>query len=221
MLAHIRMTDSHKIGLAGVIPLVLLLGWFSAREPDARSRLPMAQEFASRLCALAVSGDEVATTLTFPRSDGTETPLNLVAWGLPSFRIRTTADGRSQREALSEAEKSEFATCIVENQGRYIWLTREMTDMTRSTSGEFVTYHALNGSGYVRLLNHQGSELADTVQNPLLREQLAPRYMEHLLLGFTTITYIGYEGEEIARELARIHANDTLHISLDGEVRDR
>ena len=57
----------------------------------------------------------------------------------------------------------------------------------------FVTYHALNGSGYVRLLNRQGREQADAVRdNPLLREQFAARYVEHMMIGFNTITYIGF-----------------------------
>ena len=155
-----------------------------------------AQTFASTMCAVAVAGIPDArqtSTIVFREPDGTERHLNLVAWGVPAFRIGTTASTRSQRESLSETEASESAMCIVESQGRYFWFTREMTEMARSDSGGFVTYHALNGSGYVRLLNRQGREQADAVRdNPLLREQFAARYVEHMMIGFNTITYIGF-----------------------------
>lgn len=196
MLIRIRVNDHHRIALAGAILLALLPGWLPAREPDAPVLLPVTQEVFSQFCATAVSGDREQTTLGLRLPDGTEWVVNLVAWGVPSFRIARYADGRSEREALSEGEAAGFATCIVESQGRYLWLTREMREMKRSVSGPFVTYHATDGLGYVRLLSRE-SEDTGLRDDPRFREQLAPRYMEHMMDGFQTMTYIGYEGGEI------------------------
>ena len=65
-----------------------------------------------------------------------------------------------------------------------------MTEVARSESGAYVTYHALNGSGYVRVLSLSMRRMADLLPENERRQQV--RYMEHLTLGFSTFTYIGY-----------------------------
>ena len=76
-----------------------------------------AQTAISSMCALVAPVDGQPTTLTFPLPDGRQASLNLVAQGVPAFRVTTTASGESERVRLSPAEAAESATCIVEAQG--------------------------------------------------------------------------------------------------------
>ena len=110
--------------------------------------------------------------------------------GVPSARVVTEDGGATRREVLTTEQQQEFIVRIVERDGRYFWVSREMTEMARAESGSFITYHALNGSGYVKVLALHVRRLVDQLPQSERRQQV--RYIEHLSLGFGTFTYIGY-----------------------------
>jgi hypothetical protein len=76
------------------------------------------------------------------------------------------------------------ATCMIHKKsGKYFWASRENKEMLRGTSGNFVTFTALDGSGYVKVVNPVGVSEQD--------KNLPVDYMEHLHIQLFTITYCG------------------------------
>ena len=68
--------------------------------------------------------------------------------------------------------------CVISRIGeQYYWASRENAEMVRLESGAFVTYVALNGSGYVRVVNPTLKSVA------ALMSQTEGKfdYVEHLL----------------------------------------
>ena len=74
--------------------------------------------------------------------------------------------------------------------GRYFWTSRKMTEMSRSESGVYITYTALNGSGFVKVYAEEMRRLIELLPEEDSRSEV--RYIEHVYLGLTTITYVGY-----------------------------
>ena len=92
---------------------------------------------------------------------------------------RTVLDGeQAQRTMLDSSSQSEFQIIIQRDGDRYFWKTREMKEPEIHQSGLFVTYQALDGSGYVRI------DSSANASSPV-------GYIEHLKLGLATITYQG------------------------------
>src|SRR5687767_9751177 len=60
-----------------------------------------------------------------------------------SFQLTTSRD-------LSPDESFEYSVRIVERRGKYYWASRGMKELIRSESGAYITFHAVDGSGYVR-----------------------------------------------------------------------
>ena len=93
---------------------------------------------------------------------------------------KTISDSkRTKRELLTDEDKEKSKVEITSINGAYYWTTRENTEMVRRVSGIFIIYVAINGSGYIKL---------DTTTN---------KFIEHVHLGLSTITYWGtYEVSE-------------------------
>jgi hypothetical protein len=106
--------------------------------------------------------------------------------GVPVVKV---SEGGTERvpETL-EREKAINLGCVVsEIRGKYYWATRENKEMVRYVSGAFVTYMAVDGSGYVRLI-HQSAKDAASLMSPT--EALFD-YVEHILIGLRSVTYYG------------------------------
>ena len=110
--------------------------------------------------------------------------------GFPNVRLLISNNGKFyvSSEVMESDDSTEHGVRIVERGGRYYWASREMTEMSKTVSGAFTTYVALNGSGYVRTGFDALEALASAVTN-----EDRPRvvYTEHLLNGFLSITYVG------------------------------
>jgi hypothetical protein len=92
---------------------------------------------------------------------------------------RTVLDGdQAQRTMLDSSSQSEFQVIIQKLDDRYFWKTREMKELEKHQSGIFVTYQAIDGSGYVRI------DSSADASSPT-------GYIEHQKLGLATITYQG------------------------------
>jgi len=75
---------------------------------------------------------------------------------------------------------------IAEENGQFYWASRRHVEMGAVRNGPFVTYLALNGTGYVRVFDRNLG--ADTQVTPT-EEQFD--YVEHILLGLRSVTYYG------------------------------
>jgi hypothetical protein len=89
-----------------------------------------------------------------------------------------------QRTLLDEDDQLEFRVVILKEGDRFFWKTREMKEVTRHRSGIFVTFQAVDGSGYVRV-ESSNAAMINLLGSPDIT------YIEHLKLGLNTITYQG------------------------------
>lgn len=91
--------------------------------------------------------------------------------------------------ALTPDEAFKFSVRILERRGRYYWASRDMREMTRHESGAYVTFTAIDGSGYVRVGVPMMLDLRDRLPDEQRRKEIG--YTEHLLTQFASITYFG------------------------------
>ncbi len=78
--------------------------------------------------------------------------------------------------------------CVISRIGNnYYWASRENTPLGSVESGAFVTFVAVNGSGYVRIIKPEMKKAASLMSET---EDLYD-YVEHLLIGLRSVTYYG------------------------------
>lgn len=106
--------------------------------------------------------------------------------GVPRTRISESGTDRMvERLSLEDAEES---ACVVRRDGnRYYWATRENIELRRHEHGTFVTFVAVDGSGYIRVFD----PAMRTMFDGLNESDGDYDYLEHFPLGLTTITYYG------------------------------
>ncbi len=106
--------------------------------------------------------------------------------GVPTIKISEGGTER-QPEPLNR-ETAVNLECVISRIGDdYYWASRENTEMVRLERGAFITYLAVNGSGYVRVI------APDMKRAAALMSETAAKfdYVEHLLIGLKSITYYG------------------------------
>ena len=129
------------------------------------------------------------------------TVLLLLVFAIPSWAedvfvgiplARTLLSGEQlQRTLIDKDDQLEFKVIIVKEGDRFFWKTREMKALTRHQSGLFVTYQALDGSGYVTV-DLSGGAIGEL---NVPGSSLDIGYLEHLKFGLNTITYQGRVSE--------------------------
>ncbi|HAJ77319.1 MAG TPA: hypothetical protein DCM64_12820 [Gammaproteobacteria bacterium] len=123
--------------------------------------------------------------LHLPHATGQE---QLIFEGLPSKRIERTTDN-THTATISGLESRSAAVRITKSGDNYFWESQNNTPMTKIGDGIYVTYLAIDGSGYVRTLNSTAREVYQR-QSPI--NQLGQTmYVEHILIGLDSITYYG------------------------------
>jgi hypothetical protein len=90
---------------------------------------------------------------------------------------------------LSDDEAFEYQVRILERQGKYYWASRGMKQLYRSESGVYITYHAVDGTGYVRVGSPMLLDLREKLPEETKRQEIG--YVEHLLTQFASVTYYG------------------------------
>lgn len=107
--------------------------------------------------------------------------------GVPSVKV-----SESGTERLPETIRRDNAVnlrCVVsEIDGKYYWATRGNKEMVRHASGAFVTYVAIDGSGYVRIVDPSAKGAASLMSPTEAKFD----YVEHLLVGLRSVTYYGH-----------------------------
>jgi hypothetical protein len=107
---------------------------------------------------------------------------DVVFAGTPDTRV-VVSETTSSSVHLDQRQASAHGVVITKIGERYFWASRDNTEMEMVRSGAFLTYTALNGSGYVRVVD---TKLRDAIG-------IEHAYMEHLVLWLTSVTYYGQE----------------------------
>jgi len=117
-----------------------------------------------------------------PENQATE---EIVFTGIPRIKILIENGSQGTPEKLSQAKSIEYKCTITKVDNKYYWTTRENVELISVQSGIYTTFIAVNGAGYVRIIDPEMKKIA-------FKEGDQPYdYMEHLLLGLSTISYYG------------------------------
>lgn len=137
-----------------------------------------------------VSIRQPQTKLTDDISDTKETnhvfaAEEIVFTGIPQIKILIENGSQGTPEKLSQAKSIEYKCTITKMDDKYYWATRENTELIPIQSGMWTTFIAETGGGYVRLIDPEMKKI-------LFKDGGQPYdYIEHLLLGLSTISYYG------------------------------
>ena len=86
----------------------------------------------------------------------------VVFTGIPEIKISEGGVSRVP-ENLDKEKAINFKCTITKIDDKYYWTSRENTELISISSGAFITYWAVNGSGYVRVVKSEmkNDKLAD------------------------------------------------------------
>lgn len=106
--------------------------------------------------------------------------------GIPKIKISEGGIERLPEEILRD-KAMEYKCIITKTDDKYYWTTRQNLELTPISAGAFITFFALNGSGYIRIVNPEMKEAASIMGGT----EKEFDYVEHLLIGLKSITYYG------------------------------
>jgi hypothetical protein len=106
--------------------------------------------------------------------------------GLPSTKLSEAGLDRVVQR-LERKDAANLACIVSEIDGKYYWATRENKQLVRTESGAFITFVAVNGSGYVRFINPKMKQAAALMSETEAKYD----YVEHLVIGLGSVTYWG------------------------------
>ena len=106
--------------------------------------------------------------------------------GTPIVKI---SEGGASRVAEDlKGAKAEEAECVILKVGdKYLWKTRNNVEMSQIESGAFVTFVAISGAGYVRIIPPNLKEAASLMDETEKKYD----YVEHMIIGLKSVTYYG------------------------------
>ena len=126
----------------------------------------------------------LATILFLPSGSGAQA--TTVFAGLPGVKI---SEGGVERvpENVSRDRAVNLA-CVISRIGeKYYWASRENKEMVRIASGAFITFLAVDGAGYVRIVAPGMKEAVSLMGDTETKFD----YVEHALIGLRSVTYYG------------------------------
>ncbi len=106
--------------------------------------------------------------------------------GRPAVKV---SEGGVERtpEQLSR-DRAINLECVISQIGSsYFWASRENTPLSRTEGRAFITFVAVNGAGYVRVVKPEAKAAAALMSGT--EEQFD--YVEHALIGLRSVTYYG------------------------------
>jgi hypothetical protein len=114
-----------------------------------------------------------------------QTPITVFK-GRPAVKI---SEGGIERVPESLArDRAINLECVISQIGdAFYWSSRENVPMARIDSGGFVTYVALTGAGYVRVVKPDAKAAAALMSDTEAQFD----YVEHAVLGLRSVTYYG------------------------------
>ena len=108
--------------------------------------------------------------------------------GAPTFKV-VVSEGTTRATPVSALDATELHVVVVRDGDRYVWKSRENVPLSKRDSGSYITYTALNGSGYIRVLSPKMRKLRE--QHPAEQREKEFVYMEHVAIQLRSITYFG------------------------------
>ena len=102
--------------------------------------------------------------------------------------VRITENGISRvTNKLEKKQSLEYKCTITKVDKQYLWTTRGNIELIRTQSGAFITFLAVNGSGYIRILEESYKSKIPSV----LTTEKKFDYVEHMMIGLGTVSYYG------------------------------
>jgi hypothetical protein len=114
----------------------------------------------------------------------------IVFTGMPEINISEGGVNRVP-ENLTKDKAIKFKCTITKIDDKYYWTSRENVELIPIASGAFITYWAVNGSGYVRVIKPEMKEEVKKIGAMAGDPEEKFDYVEHLLLGLKSVTYCG------------------------------
>ena len=110
--------------------------------------------------------------------------------GIPEIKISEGGVSRVVDANLTKDKAIKFKCTITKIDDKYYWTSRENVELIPIASGAFITYWAVNATGYVRIIN---PKMAQVVKQGDLAGDTEKKfdYVEHLLLCLSSVTYYG------------------------------
>ena len=112
----------------------------------------------------------------------------LVFEGYPEKKI-TLAERESIVLEITKEKSKEFKVVIEKEGDKFFWASRENNQLLPLQSGFYITYVALNGSGYIRVVSGMMRDMYEKMSEE--EKQEGYLYMEHLIHTLGSITYYG------------------------------
>ena len=107
--------------------------------------------------------------------------------GLPAVKVMSDIDG-TEKVQLTADKALEYRLLITKKDEKYYWASRENVEMIKiEGTGAFITFLAVNGSGYARVIKPELKEAASL----LSKTEESFDYVEHLTIGLRSINYWG------------------------------
>lgn len=114
----------------------------------------------------------------------------IIFTGVPEIKISEGGISRVP-ENLTKDKAIKFKCTITKIDDKYYWTSRENVELIPISSGAFITYWAVNGSGYVRIIKAESKQEVKKLGAMAGDPEAKFDYVEHLLLGLKSVTYYG------------------------------
>jgi hypothetical protein len=106
--------------------------------------------------------------------------------GRPSVKV--SEGGLERTPEQITRERAINVECVISQIGTsYFWASRENVPLFRVDGGAFITFVAVNGSGYVRVIKPEAKTSAALMSPTEERFD----YVEHLVIGLRSVSYYG------------------------------
>ena len=114
----------------------------------------------------------------------------IIFTGVPEIKI---SEGGLNRvpENVAKEKAVQFKCTITKMNDKYYWTSRDNVELIPITSGAYITYWAVKGSGYVRIVRPEMKEAVKKLAAMAGDPEEKYDYVEHLLLGLKSVTYYG------------------------------
>jgi hypothetical protein len=115
---------------------------------------------------------------------------SIVFTGIPEVKISEGGVSRVP-EKLNKEKAIKFKCTITKIDDKYYWTSRENIELIPISRGAFITYWAVNASGYVRVVKPEMRAEVKEIGAMAGDPEGQYDYVEHLLLGLKSVTYYG------------------------------
>ena len=106
--------------------------------------------------------------------------------GFPKKKVSEGGLDRVE-ENLTREKAANLRSVISRIGDRYYWASRENVQMVKIESGAFITFLAVNGAGYVRVIKPEFKQIASRMS----KTEKSFDYIEHVVIGLRSVNYWG------------------------------